>query len=296
MDIRTLKAEASRTLLGAAYSPRLLVLIHTGVALGVGLVLALIGDILDHGVSAAGGLSGMSTQAALTTAQVVLQLIGVATMPFWQAGIVSAALKVSRRQQVSPRDLTEGFRRFKPMLSSGIMVGLQYLSMGFVSSYLSSALIVFVPFAAAVYPAVFLLAYAVLAVPVFYRSRMVRYLIMDNPDLGGIRAVLMSGKMMRGRWLRLFKLDLSFWWFYGLELLLGVVSAGNLLLPMLGVALPVSDGVAYWGFQLLAGAGELGLYYLARPKLEVTYALCYEAFLQPEDPKPQKPAVHPWTY
>lgn len=331
MDIRTLKFEADQTLRSATYPPRHLVLIHTGIALGVSLVLALISYILDHSVSSGGGLSGMGTQAALSTAQVVLQMVSTVAMPFWQAGMIFAALGYIRRRQVSPRDLTEGFRRFKPILSSGIMMGIQYLGMGFISAYLSSFVVAFTPFADPVveltemlaekpdlditalnmnadgmmafmlaYLVIFLILYAVLAFPLYYRYRMVNYIIMDQPKIGGLAAMFVSRAMMRGRRMRLFKLDLSFWWFYALELLLSVVAMADLLLAAAGVTLPVSDGVAYWGFQLLAVAGQLGLYYLAKPKLEVTYALCYETFCQTGEPKsqpaPQPPKSHPWTY
>ena len=331
MDIRTLKYEADQTLRSAAYPPRRLVLIHTGIALGVSLVLALISYLLDNGVSSGGGLSGMGTQAALSTAQVVMQLASAVAMPFWQAGLVCTALGYVRRQQVSPWKLAEGFRRFKPILSSGIMMGIQYLGMGFISVYLSSFVVTFTPFTAPVYElaemlmenpdlditalnlnadgmmafivaylVIFLILYAVLALPLYYRYRMVNYIIMDQPKVGGLAALFRSRAMMRGRRMRLFKLDLSFWWFYVLELLLSVVAMADLLLAAVGVKLPVSDGVAYWGFQLLAVAGQLGLYYLARPQMEVTYALCYETFCQTEEPKPQStpkpPKAHPWTY
>lgn len=325
MDIRALKYEADQSLQQAAYSPRRLVLIHTAVALGVSVLLALISFLLDSGVSSGGGLSGMDAQAALETAQVVLQLISLVALPFWQAGLIFTAVRMARRQSVAPRDLAEGFRRFKPLLSSGLMMGLQYAARGFVSVYLSSMLVMMTPFAspyyqlaamleknpeldittlnldgmmvfAVAYLAIFVLVYAVMTLPVFYRYRMVHYVIMDRAEIGGVKAMFLSQMMMRGRRMKLFKLDLSFWWFYALELLLSLVSLGGLLLPLLGIGLPVSDDALYWIFQLLAVAGQFGLYYLARPKLEVTYAQCYEAFLQPEEPKPQIPQSHPWTY
>lgn len=327
MDIRSLKQNADRVLHSAAYPPRKLVLIHTGIALGVSLILALTSYMLDYGISSDGGLSGLDTQSALATAQVVLRLASAVAMHFWQAGILFAAMGYVRRRPVSPRDLSEGFHRFKPMLSSGIMMGLQYLGVGFISIYLSSAIIVSTPFGAPVYELaemlaenpdlditamnmgvdgieafaaayliVFLILYAVLALPVYYRYRMVNYIIMDGGKVGGFGAMFLSSAMTRGRRFRLFKLDLSFWWFYVLEVLLNVVAMADLLLAAVRVPLPVSEGVAYWGCQLLAMAGQLVLYYLAKPKMEVTYALCYESFLRPEEPKPQKPVEHPWTY
>ena len=151
MDIRALKYEAGQSLRQAAYSPRRLVLIHTGVALGVSVLLALISYFLDSGVSSGGGLSGMDAQAALETAQVVLQLISLVVLPFWQAGMIFAALRMARRQPSAPRDLAEGLRRFMPLLSSGLMMGLQYVGRGFVAMYLSSMLVMMTPFSAPYY-------------------------------------------------------------------------------------------------------------------------------------------------
>lgn len=325
MDIRTLKQNVGQILRGADQPPKRLVLIHTGIALGVSLLLGLISFVLDRGVSIDGGLSGMDTQVALATVQTVLGLASMVAMPFWQAGLVFAAIGYLRGRRVETRDLTAGFRRFKPILTSGLMMGLQYLGRGFVGMYISSTLVVMTPFAApaykltamlqenpnldlstvnmegmetflAAYLVIFLVVYAALILPVFYRYRMVPYVIMDRPEAGGIAAMFLSRAMMRGRRMKLFKLDLSFWWFYALELLLAAVSMGDMILMAAGVVLPVPAEAAYWGCQLLAAAGQLGLYYLAKPKLEVAYALCYESFSVPEEPKPRKPVAHPWQY
>lgn len=325
MDIPELKRSADRALGNADYSPRRLVLIHTGAALAVSLVLSLISYYVGS-LSTAGGLSGMGTQSALTTAQVVLQAVWQVASPFWQAGLVFAALCYARNRQVAPGSLLQGFRRFKPMLSSYLLRGVQYLGIGFVSIYLSSMVYMLMPFASPVYEAamqvtedpsldvyvllgdsmmgvvlgymaVFLVVFGVLALPVYYRYRMVNYIIMDQPGVGGMQAMFQSRAMTRRR-MELFKVDLSFWWFYVLEALLTVLCYGDMILEALGVALPVSDGVAYWGFQLLAMAGQLGLYCWAKPKLEVTYACCYEELSQSPEPAPQPkaPKTNPWTY
>lgn len=325
MDIRALKYEADQALLRASYPPRRLVLIHTGIALGVSLLLALFSYILDHNVSGDGGLSGLGTQAALATAQVVLQLASMVLMPFWQAGLLFTMVGYARNRSVHPQNLTEGFRRFVPILTSSLMMGVQYVARSIVSVYLSSMLVTFTPFAAPVYQlaamleknpnldittvhvdgmaafyaamaVIFVLVFGALVLPVFYRYRMVNYIIMDDQKVGGMRAMLLSRMMMYRRRVKLFKLDLSFWWFYGLEILLSVISLGSVLLPLVGVKLPFSEDAAYWIFQLLCIAGQLGLYYLVKPKLEVTYALCYEQFRQNAEPPapPKMPQSHPW--
>lgn len=324
MDIPALKNEADQVLRRASYPPRRLVLIHTGIAMGVSLLLAVIRYILDHNVSGTGGLSGLDAQAALATAQVVLQLAGIVLMPFWQAGLLFAMVGCVRDRQIEPRNLTEGFYRFAPILTSSLFMGLQYAFRGIVSVYLSSMLVSVTPFAAPLYElasmlekdpnlniatvqvdgmatlyaammVIFVLVFAALALPVFYRYRMVNYIIMDDQKVGGLKAMLLSRMMMHRRRVKLLKLDLSFWWFYGLEILLSVISLGSVLLPLIGVRLPIAEDAAYWIFQLLCIAGQLGLYYWARPKLEASYALCYEQFRQGAEPvAPPKQQFHPW--
>lgn len=326
MDIYSLKKDVVSILCHAQQPPRKIFLIHTAIAVGLSAVLALISYILDHSFSSGGGLSGMNTQAALSTAQVVLQLISTVATPFWSAGLIWAALKYAKQSPVEFSDLTQGFRRFVPLLTSGLMMGLQYLGRGFVSVYVSSILVMFTPFSVPAYQlaqmleqdpqlnpltanvagiggfyaatvVIFLLVFGLLALPIWYRYRMVNYIILDDEKCGGLKAMLQSRLMMRRRSWKLFRLDLSFWWFYALELALTALSMSSLLVQTLSLSLPFSQDVAYWLCQLAAIAGHLALYTLAGPKLKVTYALCYQQFLQqPEPPKPQPKKEHPWTY
>lgn len=324
MDIRRLKQDAQGTLSAASYSPNRLTLIHTAAALALSLVLMAANQLLSNSMSSAGGLSGMGTQTLLTTAQMVLQLVSITVTPFWAAGMVSAALGYVRRQEVAPGTLLEGFRRWKPILSSNLLMGFHYLGIGFIAMYLGLQLFLFTPFAqplleasmalsadpnadvmalldtsidelSAALMVIFLIVYALLALPVFYRYRMVNYLIMDSQEIGGFRAMLASRVLMRRNRFKLFKLDLSFWWFYLLEIGISALCFGYLL-----PNLPMSEDMSYWVFQLIAMGCQLVLYYCAKPKLEITYAHCYEALLKPEpqamDTTPQQPKPHPWTY
>lgn len=326
MGILSLKQEASSILCCGQKPPRTIFFLHAAIAIGLSLVLALISEVLDRSISTGGGLSGMSTQAALSTAQVVLQLISTVAMPFWSAGLIHAALRYAKGNPVGVSDLMQGFRRFAPILTSGVMMGLQYLGRGFVSVYVSSVLVMLTPFSApavqlaqmitenpqldpmtvhvdgiggfyAASLVIFLLVFGLLALPIWYRYRMVSFIIMDNEKIGGLKAMLQSRMMMHRRGWKLFRLDLSFWWFYALELAVTALSMGSLLAPLLGLSFPFSDDAAYWLCQLAAAAGHVALYALAGPKVKVTYALCYQQFLQqPEPPKPRPPKDHPWTY
>lgn len=329
MDIRSLKRSASDTLQSPGCTLKRLVLIHTAISAAVSLLLLIADQLLSNAMASAGGLSGMGTHAVLSTTQSVLKLAQLAVMPFWRAGLIFAALSCIRSQSSATGDLLQGFRRWKPMLSSTLMLALRYLGIGFVSVYLSTQIFMFTPMAKPVYEAaikasnnpslnleelvsssmqgataallvLFLVVFALLALPMYYRYRMTTYLIMDNEDMGGLRAMLTSRVMTYRRRMELFKLDLSFWWFYVLELVLTAIGFGDLLLAAAGVELPFSVDAAFWVFQCLALAAQVGLYYLARPKLDATYAHCYALFLtlEPPAPKPapKPPKNTPWTY
>ena len=80
----------------------------------------------------------------------------------------------------------------------------------------------------------------------------------------------------------MFKLDLSFWWYFLLAGLSAAVNYGVLLLDLVGVSLPVSDNVAAVLFFLLSTALDFAVIYRFRSKLEVTYALAYNSLKPPE--------------
>lgn len=327
MDIPKIQYEAGETLSRAQYPPRKLIAIHAGAAIGLSLVLMVASYLLSNH-SGGGGIAGLGAQTALSTIQTVLQLVGAVVTPFWSAGLVFCGLNYARQRSVQPLSLTEGFRRFKPILSSMLMLGLRYFGLGFISVYLSSSLLMFTPAAVPMlsaseqlladpsadpftllgdalpqvalwYVGIFLVVFAVFALPVFYRYRLVNYIIMDDAKVGGLQAMLISRILMTRRRIELFKLDLRFWWFYVLEALYAVLSFGDVLLAACGITLPVSNKAAFWLFGLLSMACQFGLYVWAKPRLTVAYALAYEELRQPPAPKPQPaqpPKPHPWNY
>ena len=77
----------------------------------------------------------------------------------------------------------------------------------------------------------------------------------------------------------LFKLDLSFWWYYLLTVLVSALSMAEVFLPM-------SEAMA-WGSYAAALLLQAGVYYFFRPKLEVSRCLIYNAIR----PKPQQNGV-----
>lgn len=329
MDCGKLKQEARQALHRADYPARKLALMHTGAALALSLVLSLISFFLGQYADSEGGLGAMGMQAFVGTVQMALPLITLAVSPFWDAGFQNAALEYSDGKKVGPGSLLEGFRCWKPILSATVFVGLLFVGRGFLAAFLSSQLIMLTPLAAPIYKAgmqqmadpnldlmsllgdavvpfvvtycvIFAVVFALLALPVYYRYRMVNYVVLKEPQVGGLQAMFISRGLTFHRRRELFKLDLGFWWFYGLQLLISVLCYGDLILPMMGIPLPVSPEVASWGFLLLSMAAQLVLYVWAKPLVEVTWAKAFENVALQTQTEPLHPAKkespHPWDY
>lgn len=304
MDIERLIQRAKEDIARPNYPIRKMVLIHTGVSLAISLVLSLGSFLLGKYSDANGGLGAMGLQTVISSVQMFLPFVALAFSPFWQVGLENVALGYAEGVVVEPRDMLSGFRRWRAVLSSSVMLGLQYLLRGFVASFLASQVLVYTPIGYPVYQAVMqqmqdpsfdieaalephmpmlttgtivlaLIGFALLALPVYYRYRMVNYEIMQEPGLGGLRAMMRSSQRTFRQRRKLFKIDLHFWWMFAANLLLQVVAYGDLLLELVGVTLPISADVASWVFLLASMAGQVILFVLAKPLYEVTWARAY---------------------
>lgn len=328
MDIRdknSLKTAADQALSQASYHPKKLALLHAGAALVLSLVLTVLNFILSRQIDSTGGLSGIGLRSVLSTAQSVLSIANTLILPFWEMGFVAAAIALARREQATPDTLLSGFRRFGPVLRLNLLQGAMYMAVAFLCVQLSVGIFIMtplatplmklveemamagttVPDAAAVdaiaqliLPAyiIFALVFCLLAIPLSYRFRMASFALMDSEKIGALQAMGKSHKMMRYNRLSLFKLDLSFWWYYLLQALSMVIGFGDTILSALGVTLPNSD-VAFFGFYGGHLIFQLGLAWWMQSRVQTTYAMAYEA-IRPEAEDPEPPVMKnlPWDY
>lgn len=309
-----------------------LALIHTAAALGASLAVTLLHYYLNSQIGNTGGLSGLDTRTVLETIQMVLQYAINLALPFWEMGFFFAALQMARGQQAQIPSLLEGFRRFGPVLRLYLFQGMLFMAVGMASMYVGafifSASPLAMPLMEKLMPLVesggditqmqdmllampmeellqyfwpFLviagLLFGVLAVFLFYRFRVSEFLIMDKKGTGGLAAMIGSSRITKGHRMQLFRLDLSFWWFYLLVGLSAVVMNGDVLLQYVAVDLPVS-GDALWLICYVAGLLlQLVVYWQFYGHVMTTYATAYEVLLQQplEQPKPQPvPKNLPW--
>ena len=284
MQISDLHLQAKTRLQEVSGNPKKLVLIHTAIALGSSLLLTFITYLLSLLIDETGGLSGLTTRSLLTTAQSVLELVVMIAMPFWQVGIFYAALQWTRKESANFDSLLQGFRRFGAVLGLQILRGVLFLALGMPLSYIATAIFMLTPFSApfleriapmmeqgltpeqlealitpeftaatthAAIPLliIFAIIYLAVAIPVFYRIRFADFAVMDNMPAG--RALVNSFNITKGSCLQVLKIDLSFWWFYLLQILSVAVCYADTILPALGVALPVSGVTAAFLFYIL---------------------------------------------
>ena len=324
LDRRGLKNAAGDALAQAPRNPKRIILIHTAVSLGIMLLVAVLDYVLSGQIENTGGLSGLGTRSVLTTVQSILQMVQMAVLPFWEIGYLYAAMKMAVKEPAEPGTLLEGFRRFGPLFRIMLLKGLIFLVLGFVCTYVATQIFVMTPLSTpmleamapvlndptlmesaageealmqvvdqalddAMLPLLIItgILLCLVYIPISYRLRLVNYSVLENPREGALVAFRRSFRLMRGNCLEMFLLDLSFWWYHLLQILINLVCYGDLILSLAGVSLPWSGELSFFLFYILALAGQFVLYFLARNKVEVTYVTAYHV-LSPYRPQQEK--------
>ena len=288
-------------------------LLHALPALALPILISAINLFLDGQLANTGGLSGIGMRSTLETIQTVLSSAIRILLPFWQLGLFYIAIQISRGTAGRPQHLFEGFRRWGSALRLMLLRAIRYFSKLFLGLLLGSLLYSILPLSSNLTKVIeeiskdpafsqvsadvlmaeitsrlgfwdlalqygFCLLFAgILTVPLFYHYRMSDYALLDSEKPGAFQALQESTSLMHGNRVRLFKLDLQFWWYYLLTLLATATSYGDLILPFLGIQLPTSKEWAYMIFALISATLHFILYYLFRGQVETTYACVYNA-------------------
>lgn len=324
---RDLKNTAYRRLSGARETKKI-VLIYIGILTAVSAVTTVAQYVLGKGISQTGGLQNMGLRSILSTVSTLLPVVQFLLLACLGLGFTAAMLRTARGQYTSPRTLKAGVERFWVLLRCTLLQGLIYAGIGMASSYLAVMIFMLTPLSDAaverlmpllnasgdslmgltamdaamedavmealapvvpVFLLIFLAAFLALVMPMTYRYRMVDYLILDRPGIGAFAALRESRFLMRGNRFRLFRLDLSFWWYYALSMLAAVVCYGDVLMEIFGIPMPFHPDVGYFLFYGAYLAINFAVFYFFAARVECTYAAAYDA-LAPKQP-PQQGAV-----
>ena len=318
-----IKAAALRRLTDAGQAKRIAA-IYAGVTLGLSALVTILGLVLEAMMSGATGLGGMGRRTILSSVQSMLPwVVGLITMCV-ELGYQAAMLRVARGQYASPQTLRLGFDRFWVLLRCILLEGVILFAIAFGGIYIATMLFMLTPFSGrvmevlspvlenvtllspemvldealydqlmqAMIPAFVMCAIVVAAaaIPVLYRLRMARFVIIDKPGIGALAALRESRKMMKGNCLRLAKLDISLWPYYIGCVFASLLCYGDVLLPMMGVRFPWSDTVSYYLFFALYLAVQFAVYYFLRNQAEVAYSIAYDS-IRPKEPKTEGVAL-----
>lgn len=318
-----IKAAALRRLTDAGQAKRIAA-IYAGVTLGLSALVTILGLVLEAMMSGATGLGGMGRRTILSSVQSMLPwVVGLITMCV-ELGYQAAMLRVARGQYASPQTLRLGFDRFWVLLRCILLEGVILFAIAFGGIYIATMLFMLTPFSGrvmevlspvlenvtllspemvldealydqlmqAMIPAFVMCAIVVAAaaIPVLYRLRMARFVIIDKPGIGALAALRESRKMMKGNCLRLAKLDMSLWPYYIGCVFASLLCYGDVLLPMMGVRFPWSDTVSYYLFFALYLAVQFAVYYFLRNQAEVAYSIAYDS-IRPKEPKTEGVAL-----
>ena len=317
INIREIK-EVSQQRLEQSSVQKKIVVIYAALVLGLTALTALTSYLLGLQMDNYGGLSNLSKRSLISSIQSMLPFAQSLLTMCLDLGYLAAILRIARGMYTSPQTLRLGFDRFWLILRCSIFRGLILMGAMLACMYAGVIIYMLTPFSKAameilspiisqvslldtgividdatyallmkaMLPAFGICGILALAVgaPIYYSYRMVEYVVIDKPGIGALIALRESKKMMRGNRLQLLKLDVSLWWYYLPAAAATVLCYGDVLLPMLGVELPVSSEVAYFGFYGLYLAASFGVHYYLRNRAEVCYGLAYEAV----KPQPQQ--------
>lgn len=318
-----LHRQAEARLQKAAYSPRRLVLIHSAISLGASLLVTFLNYLFSRQIAGTGGLGGLGARSVLSTVQSLLELVVMVVLPFWEIGLIRAALCWSREEPADFSALLAGFRRIGPVLRQKLFQGGLFVALAMALLQFSTTVFMLTPFSKglgellaplyqssdpetlltdaymaqvgqAVLPfaVIFAVLYAVVAIPLFYRVRFSEFFVMDGN--GAVKSIVESARITRRNVWQIVKLDLSFWWFYLLQLLCVAVSYGDSLLAAAGVSLPLSADTAFFLFYVLGAVCQLVLLWQYQAKVSTAYALAWQDMQNAPAPVSVQPANVPW--
>ena len=313
---RELKQQA-RERLEACPQEKKIGLLYGGSLFVISVVYLLADLLISRLTPQTGGLSTIGIRSFMSALSGILPVVTSLLSMCLGFGYMGGMVRISRGQYASPNALRTGFERFWPLLRLNFFKGLIVLGFSMGAFYLATILFTLSPFSdrliqalepvvsggsllsegtmeltegvieavnASLLPlmTIFLVIAAVFVVPLLYRLRMTDYVLYDHPEAGALYAIRESKKMMRFHRLSVFKLDLSFWWFYLALALSYALNYAPMFLSVSGISLPVEGEALSVLCFLLSCAAEFVVIYFLRSRMEVTCALAYNR-LKPKE-------------
>lgn len=311
-----LRRESRRAVELAGAQGRRTALVYAAVAAGAGVLCTLVSLALTVQSESMTGLSGRGGRSAMLAVQMMLTILLALLSPLWNAGYSAAALDLSRHGEVTPRRLLWGFGQWKRLLICGLLLMLQGLALMYLAMMLVSVVYVMTPLSAGItaadlealtisgnlfsgrtLPLTILSMAAMVAVAafLFYRYRLVFFLMADHPEIPGIQLLRMSAGLIRGYKGGFFRLDLGFWWYYLLLALAQAAAYWDIFLEMAGVPVPLSATARTVLCAVLNGGLLVAVQYFFKNRVYATYAGAYNLLAAERlKPRPEPEPANPW--
>jgi uncharacterized membrane protein len=286
-------------------------LISVAAVIAANILLLLLQVLINHLMADAVGLSAMGKRTGLMTVQSVLQFAVSLALPFWTYGFHRVAMEIARKGDPTYHTLFAGFRRFGPLLRLMLLETIIATGLVLLGSWISTMLYMMTPFAAQVIekitPALaeaenltdpaavaalmepvmqemikdlwpmYLLIVIVLGallIPWLYKLRLAPYHILDGQN-SALVAMSLSKYEMHGNRFAMFRLDLQWWWYYGLL----VLSAA----PLYIYSYMGGSTGAMWAMTLLSYGLQFLVQWQLLPRLQTSYALAYDALTHKDE-------------
>ena len=114
-----------------------------------------------------------------------------------------------------------------------------------------------------------------------YSFRMALYLVMERP-VGAVQAHILSARMMRRHKWQLFRMDLSYWWYYLLGAAVSVIGYLDMVLELMGIEVPIDPMVLFFGTLAVYCVLYTLLCLWKKCEVDAAYVLAYESIAYPE--------------
>lgn len=300
-NYRDIRSRASSVLDFTPWDIKKTAFVFAAVPTAITIILSAI-DLLLGSLSTAGGLAGLQDYRLLSTVSSTLWMAAQIFSLLWTPGILYCGLMVLRQQDPYPQGLLRGFRKWPALLryfvliflyviviSFALLMAVSFIATPFMMSALSSLgelpqtqsemLEYMETVPAAQMDKIMLPVVTVFSVLLFgillvlsYRVMPGQWLILDEERIGARQALRFSFQLTKGSCWQLFRLDLSFWWYY---LLLALA----LCIPQLEF-LPIfrswNYNVTYFVLNVAQSVAVFGVYILGIMKLNVAKAVAYD--------------------
>ena len=315
MDIlnpRSLRDAADRAL-NRGRDPKKLVFSYAGIVLALSLVVNLGNLILDAQISGTGGLSNMGTRAIFSTIQQLLPSICSLVAMCLEFGYLSGMLRIARGQYADHTDLKVGLQKFWPLARLMLLMGMLLFFAGILAVQFGTLIFAMTPWAEPMMelssqistmdptaideqtilqlvqlstPVLVIMgiAYLVVLIPLFHRTRMAMFCLLDDPNGRAMAAIAASNRMMRRKFGAMLKVDLSLWLYYAANVIIFLLMYSGLILPLFGISVPMDPLVFSLVVHGAALAVQFAVQVTLRNKVEAVYITAYDRLRE----KPQE--------